>query len=62
MKSIEKIGVLINKAQDMQYIFNHYDKEDKGYINYKQFAKNIFNKENLKKKECAIKSNDQQIK
>ena len=45
MKSLEKLGLVINRPEDLQYIFKYYDIEEKDYINYKEFAKRLFKKD-----------------
>lgn len=42
IKTVEKIGVIIPKTNDLQRIFSYYDSENKGLINYKQFANSLF--------------------
>ena len=44
IKAVEKIGVIIQKSNDLQTVFKNYDKLNKGIINYKEFAKNLFEK------------------
>ena len=43
MRANEKIGVVMNKVSDLQEIFNFFDKEKSGVIDYKKFCKEIFN-------------------
>ena len=43
MRANEKIGVVMNKVNDLQEIFNYFDKEKSGVIDYKKFCKEIFN-------------------
>jgi hypothetical protein len=45
MKTLEKIGVTLAKAHDHQAVFNYYDRNDQGYIDYKQFAKYLYSKD-----------------
>jgi Ca2+-binding EF-hand superfamily protein len=42
IKTVEKIGVIIPKTNDLQRLFSHYDSENKGSINYKQLSNSLF--------------------
>lgn len=43
IRTNEKIGVVLSHMQDFQDIFNYFDTDHSGVINYKQFCKIIFN-------------------
>ena len=43
IKTNEKLGVSLSKISDLEIIFNYFDKDKKGIINYKDFIKEIFN-------------------
>lgn len=43
IRTNEKIGVVLSHMQDFQDIFNYFDTDHCGVINYKQFCKIIFN-------------------
>jgi len=38
IKTIEKLGVYFSKAEETQEIFEYYDKNNTGYIDYKAFS------------------------
>jgi hypothetical protein len=57
IKTLEKLGVVLAKASDIQSLFNYYDREDEGFINYKQFAHNIYSKEGGYNKHSAKTKN-----
>lgn len=42
IRTNEKIGVVLSHMQDFQDIFNYFDTEHIGVINYRQFCKDIF--------------------
>jgi hypothetical protein len=42
IRAIEKIGVVLGKIHDLHEVFNHYDKEGSGYLDYKKFSFEIF--------------------
>ena len=42
IKTNEKVGVSLPKISDLEKIFNYFDKDKKGIINYKDFIKEIF--------------------
>ena len=44
IKTVEKIGVVLGKVQDNQEVFNYYDVDNTGFIDYKKFAHNLFSK------------------
>ena len=46
IKTNERIGVSLSKLTDLEKIFNYFDKEKRGVINYKQFSHDIFNLKN----------------
>lgn len=41
-KAVEKIGIMIPTKQDLDALFNIYDKDKSGGIDYKEFAQEIF--------------------
>ena len=43
IKTHERLGVVLSKIKDIEEIFNHYDHDGSGRINYKQFCSEIFN-------------------
>lgn len=60
IKTLDKIGVVLGKIVDNQNVFNHYDTERTGYIDYKKFAFNLFNSNtNAKKKILLINESRQ---
>jgi len=42
IKTIEKIGVVLPKVHDIQLVFDFYDFDKKGRIDYKKFSQDIF--------------------
>ena len=46
IKTNEKLGVSLSQMSDLAKIFNYFDKEKKGVINYKEFSNNIFKLKN----------------
>ena len=44
IKTIEKIGVVLPKIYDIQQVFNYYDTQKKGKLEYKNISEKIFNK------------------
>ena len=51
IKANEKIGVVLGHIQDFQDIFNYFDTDKIGVINYRQFCKTIFNMKEQKNKQ-----------
>ena len=47
-KAIEKIGIGVNKEDDLNHIFSIYDVEGKGSIDYKEFADIVLKQKPLK--------------
>ena len=45
IKSHERLGVVLSKIKDIEEIFNEFDVNKTGIINYKTFAHNIFTPE-----------------
>ena len=43
IKANDKLGVSLSKITDIERVFNYFDRDRKGIINYKQFAHEIFN-------------------
>jgi calcyphosin len=43
-KAIEKIGIMIPTRQDLDALFSLYDRDNSGFIDYKEFTSNLFNK------------------
>jgi len=41
-KAIEKIGIIIPSKQDLEALFNIYDKDGSGSLDYHEFASEIF--------------------
>jgi len=41
-KAVEKIGIMIPTKQDLNALFNLYDTDGSGGIDYKEFASNMF--------------------
>ena len=54
IKTNEKLGVSLSKISDLEIIFNYFDKDKKGIINYKDFIKEIFNKKTQMKIQIYI--------
>jgi Ca2+-binding EF-hand superfamily protein len=50
IKTIEKIGVVLGKIHDVTDVFNYYDKETTGSIDYKKFSNLLFSQEEQGKK------------
>ena len=46
IKANDKLGVSLSKITDIEKIFNYFDKEKRGLINYKNFCHDIFNLKN----------------
>ena len=46
IKTNEKLGVSLSQMSDLAKIFNYFDKQKKGVINYKEFSNNIFKLKN----------------
>jgi len=44
-KAIEKIGIIIPTKQDLDALFNVYDKDHSGSLDYREFASEIFGRE-----------------
>jgi len=42
VKVIEKIGIIVFDKQDFYDLFDFYDSEKKGYLNYYEFASILF--------------------
>ena len=43
IKTHERLGVVLSKIKDIEEVFNYYDHDCSGRINYKQFCSEIFN-------------------
>jgi Ca2+-binding EF-hand superfamily protein len=60
IKTMDKVGVVLGKVHDIETIFNYYDKENLGSLDYKKFISELFSR--LKRKEeridCNYKKND----
>ena len=41
IKANDKLGVSLSKITDIERVFNYFDRDRKGIINYKQFAHEI---------------------
>ena len=48
IKSNERIGVILSKLGDLEKVFKYFDKYNRGLINYKQLANDIFKQKNIK--------------
>jgi len=46
-KAIERIGIQIPTQQDVQALFDLYDKDGSGAINYAEFGEAIYGRNNL---------------
>ena len=46
IKSNERIGVILSKLNDLEKVFKYFDKYNRGLINYKQLANDIFKQKN----------------
>jgi Ca2+-binding EF-hand superfamily protein len=58
IKTIEKIGVVLSKIHDITDVFNYYDPEGSGYIDYKKYATKIFSQEEpIRKSNGKVKAN-----
>ena len=42
MKAMEKVGVVLSKAYDMEEVFKYYDLDKQGVIDYKRFSADLF--------------------
>ena len=42
VRVLERIGVILGKIIDIQNVFNHYDTEKTGFIDYKKFSYDLF--------------------
>ena len=42
IKTNERLGLVYKKSTDLEKIFNYFDKDKDGYINYKNFSREIF--------------------
>jgi Ca2+-binding EF-hand superfamily protein len=49
IKTMDKVGVVLGKVHDIETIFNYYDNESLGSLDYKKFISELFSK--LKRKE-----------
>lgn len=58
IKTIEKIGVVLPKVQDIQLVFDYYDLDKKGRIDYKKLAQEIFDP-NTKQKRVFVDNNQE---
>ena len=47
IKSNERIGIILSKFEDLETVFKYFDKYNRGLINYKQLANNIFKQKNM---------------
>jgi len=47
VKAIEKIGIVVNKENDLEYLFKYYDTLAAGKIDYKKFADVVLNQKPL---------------
>ena len=56
MRTMEKVGVVMNKVTDLQDIFNYFDEEQSGVIDYKTFCKEIFQMEIQRPKTSSYKN------
>lgn len=58
IKTSEKIGVVLGKIHDITDVFNYYDSEGSGYIDYKKFSNKVFSHEEpVRKSNGKIKAN-----
>ena len=57
MRTMEKVGVVMNRVTDLQDIFNYYDEEQSGVIDYKTFCKEIFQME-IQRPKSSYKNNN----
>jgi hypothetical protein len=55
IKTMDKVGVVLGKVHDIETIFNYYDNENLGSLDYKKFISELFSR--LKRKEERIDSN-----
>merc|ERR1712060_280712 len=44
-KAVEKIGIMIPTRQDLDTLYNLYDKDQSGTLDYREFASEIFQRE-----------------
>ncbi len=56
IKTIEKIGVVLPRVHDIQLVFDFYDNEKNGRIDYKKLSQDIF--DSSKKEKRNFTSND----
>ena len=56
MRTMEKVGVVMSKVTDLQDIFNYFDEEQSGVIDYKAFCKEIFQMESKRPKTSSYKN------
>jgi len=61
IKTIEKIGVVLPKVQDIQLVFDFYDTEKKGRINYKKLGLEIFDSSAKQKRTFALNDKEEEI-
>jgi hypothetical protein len=62
IKTIEKLGVYFSKAQETQEIFEYYDKNKNGFIDYKAFANEFCGKQKSTTKTINPSFNNQKSK
>lgn len=62
IKTIEKIGVVLGKVQDIQHVFNYFEDEGTGSLDYKRFAQRVFTKQTKFYKTENSKNNDKKEK
>jgi len=46
-KAIERVGIMIPTQQDLEALFNLYDKDNNGCINYAEFGEAVYGRNNL---------------
>ena len=44
IKAVEKIGLVLMKVNEIQDVFNYYDTDRSGFIDYKKFSYQLFNR------------------
>ena len=44
-KAVEKIGIMIPTSQDLDTLYNMYDKDQSGTLDYREFASEIFQRD-----------------
>ncbi|OMJ86586.1 hypothetical protein SteCoe_11872 [Stentor coeruleus] len=54
-RAIEKIGVVVESTSDLEEIFDGYDKDKSGYLDYKEFAASIFGDESRAARQLQVK-------